>query len=116
MFTVDKYQQDNKDRIASHLGKWKGHSVTKRTGVYGATIAEADTVTLLEMNEKGQLIQDITSTSSTGITTNVHRKGTISDNLLIFDGGFQVTFLPGVMHMGCPVMWPRVWLSHSRFI
>jgi hypothetical protein len=39
------------------LGKWKGHSVTKRSGVYGSTIAEADTVVLHEMNDNGQLIQ-----------------------------------------------------------
>lgn len=49
--------QDNKDRILPFLGKWKGHSITKRSGVYGATIAEADSVALLEMDDKGQLIQ-----------------------------------------------------------
>jgi hypothetical protein len=49
--------QDTKNRITPFLGKWKGHSVTKRSGVYGSTIAEADTVVLHEMNENGQLIQ-----------------------------------------------------------
>ncbi|PIA62905.1 hypothetical protein AQUCO_00200723v1 [Aquilegia coerulea] len=43
--------------IMPFLGRWEGHSITKRSGVYGATIAEADTVALLEMNEKDQLIQ-----------------------------------------------------------
>jgi hypothetical protein len=49
--------QDTKNRITPFLGKWKGHSVTKRSGVYGSTIAEADTVVLHEMNDNGQLIQ-----------------------------------------------------------
>ncbi|XP_076930668.1 uncharacterized protein LOC143595565 [Bidens hawaiensis] len=29
--------KENASRITSHLGTWKGHSVTKRSGVYGAT-------------------------------------------------------------------------------
>jgi cytochrome oxidase assembly protein ShyY1 len=49
--------QDSTNRILPLLGKWKGHSQTKRSGVYGATIAEADTIALLEMDGKGQLIQ-----------------------------------------------------------
>jgi len=49
--------QDSTNRILPLLGKWKGHSQTKRSGVYGATIAEADTISLLEMDDKGQLIQ-----------------------------------------------------------
>lgn len=49
--------QGNSYRILPYLGKWKGHSITKRSGVYGATIAEADTVSSLEINDKGQLIQ-----------------------------------------------------------
>jgi hypothetical protein len=31
--------------------------VTKRSGVYGATLAEADTVVVLEMDDNGKLIQ-----------------------------------------------------------
>ncbi|KAJ0041896.1 hypothetical protein Pint_19155 [Pistacia integerrima] len=91
------------DKIVPFLGNWKGHSVTKRSGVYGATIAEADTVALLKMDDKGQLIQDISSTSAgKTITTNVHWTGTMSDNLVTFDGGYQYTFLPGGMYLGCP--------------
>ncbi|KAL6960805.1 hypothetical protein U1Q18_038568 [Sarracenia purpurea var. burkii] len=91
------------NRIIPHLGRWKGHSITKRSGVYGATIAEADTIAVLEIDNEGRLIQDITSTSSTGdVTTNVHWTGTISNNLIKFDGGFLVTLLPGGMYMGCP--------------
>ncbi|CAL5367739.1 unnamed protein product [Camellia sinensis] len=149
---------DNTNRIVPYLGKWKGHSITKRSGVYGATIAEAETITVLEINDEGQLIQrkrsmlridgqgripgksligggitlftldiglkkekkntgfpydkipladlcrtDITSTSSGDyVTTNVHWTGTISNSLVKFDGGFQVTLLPGGMYMGCP--------------
>ncbi|THG09401.1 hypothetical protein TEA_022474 [Camellia sinensis var. sinensis] len=48
---------DNTNRIIPYLGKWKGHSITKRSGVYGATIAEAETITVLEINDEGQLIQ-----------------------------------------------------------
>jgi hypothetical protein len=36
------------DRLSPFLGRWKGHSVTKRCGVYGATIAEADNVVFLD--------------------------------------------------------------------
>lgn len=94
---------DSPNRILPLLGKWKGHSQTKRSGVYGATIAEADTIALLEMDGKGQLIQDISSTSDGGdVTTNVHWTGTRSDDLITFDGGYQITLLPGGMYMGCP--------------
>lgn len=31
--------------------------MTKRSGVYGATLAKADTVSILEMTNEGQLIQ-----------------------------------------------------------
>lgn len=55
--------QDGRDRIIPFLGQWKGHSVTKRSGVYGATIAEADTIALLEMKKKGQLVQVMTAES-----------------------------------------------------
>lgn len=49
--------QRDANRILPFLGRWKGHSITKRSGVYGSTIAEADTVALLEMDDMGQLIQ-----------------------------------------------------------
>ncbi|CAK7322978.1 unnamed protein product [Dovyalis caffra] len=94
---------DSTNRILPFLGKWKGHSRTKRSGVYGATIAEADTVALLDMDDNSQLIQDISSTSDgLHVTTNVHWTGTRSDDLVTFDGGYQMTFLPGGMYMGCP--------------
>ncbi|XP_044480112.1 uncharacterized protein LOC123225201 isoform X2 [Mangifera indica] len=93
----------NIDKIVPFLGNWKGHSITKRSGVYGATIDEADTVALLEMDGKGQLIQDFSSTSDgKAVTTNVHWTGTMLDNLVTFDGGYQYTFLPGGMYMGWP--------------
>ncbi|EOY03556.1 Domain of Uncharacterized protein function isoform 2 [Theobroma cacao] len=44
-------------RILPFLGKWEGHSVTKRSGVYGSTITEADTVALLQMDDKNKLVQ-----------------------------------------------------------
>nr|CAD1819457.1 unnamed protein product [Ananas comosus var. bracteatus] len=95
--------EDVPDRISALLGRWEGHSVTKRSGVYGATISKADTVSLLEMDRNGQLIQDIASTTvGSGTTTNVHWTGTVNNNLVSFDGGFQLTLLPGGMYMGCP--------------
>lgn len=36
------------------------------------------------------------------VTTNVHWTGTKLDNLVTFDGGYQITLLPGGMYMGCP--------------
>jgi len=49
--------QNDAERINPFLGTWKGRSVTKRSGVYGATLSEADTVAVLEMNDKGQVVQ-----------------------------------------------------------
>lgn len=47
--------------------------------------------------------QDITSTSSVSeITTNVHWTGTQTNNLVTFNGGYQMILLPGGMYMGCP--------------
>nr|KYP60408.1 hypothetical protein KK1_022813 [Cajanus cajan] len=96
--------RDAKSRIIPFLGKWKGHSITKRSGVYGSTIANADTVVLHEMDDNGQLIQsffvvdaviDVTSTSEgENVTTNVHWTGTVSDYLVTFDGGYQMILLP----------------------
>lgn len=95
--------KDNTSRITPHLGTWKGHSVTKRSGVYGATESEAETVTSLKIDEKGQLIQDQMSTyKAKSVSTNVSWTGTISDNMVTYDGGYQITFLPGGMYMGCP--------------
>ncbi|XP_057486827.1 uncharacterized protein LOC130772936 [Actinidia eriantha] len=95
--------RDNANRLIPFVGKWKGHSITKRSGVYGATIAEADTIVVLEIDDEDQLIQDITSTSSGGdVITNVQWTDTLSNNLIKFNGGFQVTLLPGGMYMGCP--------------
>ncbi len=58
--------KDKASRIAPFLGKWKGHSLTKRSGVYGATIAEADTVSSLEIDGNNELVQDMSSTSRSG--------------------------------------------------
>ncbi|KAL7607509.1 hypothetical protein Lser_V15G20266 [Lactuca serriola] len=100
-FLDDSKEKEN--RINQHLGTWKGHSVTKRSGVYGATDAEADTVTSLEIDDKGQLIQDQTSTyKDKNVSTNVRWTGKMSGNLVKYDGGYQITLLPGGMYMGCP--------------
>lgn len=96
----DKFEQKNEERINALLGRWSGHSVTKRSGFYGTTIAEADIDLKLEIDENGQLIQDINSTSGGG--TSVRWNGTAQDGLVTFDGGFQMTLLPGGMYLACP--------------
>uniref|UniRef100_A0A7N0SZ27 DUF3598 domain-containing protein n=1 Tax=Kalanchoe fedtschenkoi TaxID=63787 RepID=A0A7N0SZ27_KALFE len=93
---------EGENRIKKILGKWKGHSVTKRSGVYGATLAEADTINSLEFDYNGQLIQEISSTTDEDVTTNVHWTGTLSNNVITFDKGYQLILLPGGMYMGCP--------------
>ncbi|KAL7094690.1 hypothetical protein ACP275_11G119500 [Erythranthe tilingii] len=91
------------DRIAPHLGTWKGRSIIKRSGVYGATISEADTTAVLEIDENGQLVQDMrTKLDGSDVTTSVKWTGKISNNLVNYDGGFQMTFLQGGIYMGCP--------------
>lgn len=95
--------EDDTNRLLPFLGQWKGCSVTKRSGVYGATMAEHDTLASLEIDENGQLIQDTSSTTKgSDVTANVQWKGTMCDNLITFDKGFQLTLLPGGMYMGCP--------------
>ncbi|RCV40798.1 hypothetical protein SETIT_9G084500v2 [Setaria italica] len=91
------------DRINALLGRWEGHSVTKRSGVYGATLAEADTAVVLKMDSNGLLTQDTISTKiGTGTTTTVNWMGSANNNLLQFDGGYEITLLPGGMYMGYP--------------
>ncbi|XP_022774534.1 uncharacterized protein LOC111316719 isoform X2 [Durio zibethinus] len=91
------------DRILPFLGKWEGHSVTKRSGVYGSTRAEADTVVLLEMDDKHKFIQDVTSLhGGQDVRTNVRWTGTISNNSVEFEGAYQLALLPGGMYMGYP--------------
>ena len=51
--------QDSATRILPFLSRWKGHSITRHNGVYGATIAEADILALLEIDDKGQLVTTI---------------------------------------------------------
>uniref|UniRef100_A0A0D9VZ96 Uncharacterized protein n=1 Tax=Leersia perrieri TaxID=77586 RepID=A0A0D9VZ96_9ORYZ len=93
----------NEVRIGSLLGRWEGRSVTKRSGVYGATLSEANTVVLLEKDSSGQLVLDNISTKSgTSTTTTVHWTGSANNNLLQFDGGYEMTLLPGGMYMGYP--------------
>ena len=55
------WQQRNEEKIYALLGRWSGHSVTKRSGFYGTTIVEVDIDLKLEMDEKGQLIQVLTA-------------------------------------------------------
>ncbi|CAA7051867.1 unnamed protein product [Microthlaspi erraticum] len=100
---LETSSQDDDERITPFLGTWKGRSITKRSGVYGATLSEADTVAVLEMDDKGHIVQDISSTSDVkNVTTNVNWVGKMSKNLVTFEEGYQMTLLPGRMYMGCP--------------
>ncbi|KAL6894126.1 hypothetical protein ACP4OV_008224 [Aristida adscensionis] len=91
------------DRINALLGRWEGHSVTKRSGVYGATLDEADTAVFLDMDSNSRLIQDtITTKKGTSTTTKVNWTGSANNNLLQFDGGYEITLLPVGMYMGYP--------------
>ena len=53
---LDDSQGDG-ERITPFLGTWKGRSITKRSGVYGSTLSEADTVAVLDINDQGQVVQ-----------------------------------------------------------
>ena len=60
-------------------------------------------VLLFAVNAAASGCQDVKSTSKKdNIITNVHWTGMKSDNLVTFDGGYQITLLPGGMYMGCP--------------
>uniref|UniRef100_A0A0E0P1K7 Biogenesis factor required for ATP synthase 1-like C-terminal domain-containing protein n=1 Tax=Oryza rufipogon TaxID=4529 RepID=A0A0E0P1K7_ORYRU len=142
MYSSDDADITNSDRIAPLLGRWEGRSVTKRSGVYGATLSEADTVVLLEKDRNGQLIlmiipisvlakidlkhsrkpmgdgfqnlhamggqagvsalDNMSTKSGSSTTTTVHWTGSANNNLLQFDGGYEMTLLPGGMYMGYP--------------
>jgi hypothetical protein len=39
------------------LGTWSGHSVTRRSGSYGSTLVEEDTLVNFTLQENGSLIQ-----------------------------------------------------------
>lgn len=47
--------------------------------------------------------QESSSTpKNSDVTTNVQWIGTMSNNVVTYDGGFQVTLLPQGMYLGCP--------------
>lgn len=82
--TVPPFTFQNTNRLSSLLGRWKGHSITKRSGVYGATIAEAETLALLEIDDKGQLIQVC---NASGLSTPLnHEKRPLPSTDLVITG------------------------------
>ena len=46
-------------RLDALLGTWSGHSVTRRSGVYGSTLVEEDTLVTFTLEDNGNLIQVI---------------------------------------------------------
>lgn len=50
-------QDDVTDRVEALLGRWEGHAVTRRTGMYGATIAEGDVTVSYDKMEDGRVTQ-----------------------------------------------------------
>lgn len=81
-------------------------SITKTGKGYHVyeTISSKTSSFLLEINSVlFCLSQEIQSTSvDNGVTTSVNWTGSITNNTIRFDLGYQHTLLPGGMYMGCP--------------
>ncbi|XP_002966592.2 uncharacterized protein LOC9652367 isoform X1 [Selaginella moellendorffii] len=92
------------------VGVWSGRAVTQRTGMYGSTIAEEYLDFRVDMNDKSEITQTISSSSSsnseagaTNKQTNLTVKGMASGNLVRFTDGLQSTLLPGGMCITAPI-------------
>jgi hypothetical protein len=59
--TFDESQMEPVDeaskRIHALLGTWSGRLVTRRTGIYGATIVESNVQVVFEKEESGKFLQ-----------------------------------------------------------
>ncbi|KAL3696190.1 hypothetical protein R1sor_010266 [Riccia sorocarpa] len=89
------------ERLEAILGRWEGHAVTRRTGLYGATIAEGDVTVTYERFEDGTFTQEVTSTSGKGMKMKL--TGSSQGSVFTFDGGLQTILLPGGMSVTSPV-------------
>ena len=58
LINVESFLQDE-CRLGALLGTWSGHSVTRRSGVYGSTLVEEDTLVTFTLEDNGNLIQVI---------------------------------------------------------
>ncbi|KAI5073330.1 hypothetical protein GOP47_0011343 [Adiantum capillus-veneris] len=85
-------------RLTALLGCWSGHSITRRTGVYGSTLAEDDIRVTYDLRDDGSLIQDIKTSKG-----NLHLTGAAHGSLLQFEKGLQTTLLPGGLALTAPV-------------
>lgn len=85
------------NRLDALLGCWSGHSVTRRTEIYGSTVVEEDIKVTFKLEDDGTVVQDIESSRG-----NLHFKGTSYGSLVRFDKGLQMILLPGGMAMVSP--------------
>ncbi|BBN01581.1 hypothetical protein MPTK1_2g08580 [Marchantia polymorpha subsp. ruderalis] len=97
----DLLQDDVTDRVEALLGRWEGHAVTRRTGMYGATIAEGDVTVSYDKMEDGRVTQEFTSTSGKGLK--IKLTGTLKGSVFAFDGGLQTVLLPGGISITSPI-------------
>lgn len=94
----DIIQDEPQSRLAALLGCWAGHSVTRRTGVYGSTLVEDDVSFTYSMKDDGTLIQNIKTSKG-----NLQLMGTAYGSLIQFEKGLQMTLLPGGLALTSPV-------------
>ncbi|KAL2642866.1 hypothetical protein R1flu_010453 [Riccia fluitans] len=94
-------EEDLNERVEAILGRWEGRAVTRRTGLYGATIAVGDVSVTYEQFEDGKLTQEVTSTSGKGMKMKL--TGSLQGSIFMFDGGLQTILLPGGMSVTSPV-------------
>lgn len=102
--TFDESQTEPVDeaskRIHALLGTWSGRLVTRRTGIYGATIVQSNVQVVFEKEESGKFLQEIISSSGAG--TKIRLQGTSTGAVLRFEGGLLTTLLPGGKALTCP--------------
>eukprot|EP00250_Pteridium_aquilinum_P028279 c36890_g1_i1 orf=68-1228(+) len=91
-------QDESQSRLAALLGRWSGHSVTRRTGVYGSTLVEDDISVTYSLKDDGSLIQDIKTSKGS-----LNLMGRASGSLVQFDKGLQMTLMPGGLALTAPV-------------
>jgi len=95
-----KLADDFATRVDAVLGKWSGQLVTRRTGIYGATLAECNVQVHYERDDEGKMKQEITTTRGEG--TKIVMTGTSTGAVMRFEGGLLTTLLPGGMGLTSP--------------
>eukprot|EP00245_Coleochaete_scutata_P018002 TRINITY_DN9149_c0_g1_i1.p1 TRINITY_DN9149_c0_g1~~TRINITY_DN9149_c0_g1_i1.p1 ORF type:complete len:435 (-),score=47.27 TRINITY_DN9149_c0_g1_i1:649-1953(-) len=87
-------------RVEALLGEWQGHSVTRRSVLYGSTVTETPVVVTYRRGEDlNTLVQEM---NQGGIR--ISSSATIDNGLLRFDKGLCTTLLPRGMSMSYPTV------------